>query len=157
MMGITPAISLFSINVGVKLVLTGKVRKLGGVKCLYENFSGPKLGEGKNFFGCMRCGQTREYFFDGVCDDCFCKIQKKKGCICPFIKLKQNSLYHCSLCEEFHGPDNSIVCKECVEKQVSQSVSGRVFYGVFIFIGIIICLFLGWLFLVVMKKKKSSR
>jgi hypothetical protein len=137
------------------------VRKLGRVKCLYENFSCPELGEGKNFFGCMRCRQKREYFFNGVCDNCFYEIQRKEGCVCPFTKLKQGSLYYCSLCEEFHGPDSSVICRQCAEGQDSKNENFRrketSFSSGSLGILVVIVVIVVGLFLVLKKRKKSSQ
>ncbi|CAG8590157.1 9899_t:CDS:2, partial [Scutellospora calospora] len=58
------------------------------IKCLYENLSKPG-SEGKSLFGCMRCSQSREYFFNGVCDNCFFEIQKEKN-MCKKCAEKQD-------------------------------------------------------------------
>ena len=124
----------------------GKVRKLGKIKCLYENLSRPG-SEGKSLFGCSKCNQAREYFFNGVCDECFCKIQKEKdSCICPFVKLRHDELYYCSFCEEFHGPSSSVVCNECDKKQNVNVQRKKVFFNVGLpsaLVGIVIGFFLG--------------
>ena len=60
----------------------------------------------------------KDFFFNGLCVDCFCKVQKDKSCVCPLTILsKEGRFYYCSFCEEFHTPHNAIVCKECAKKQ----------------------------------------
>ena len=131
------------------------------IRCRYENFDEPGVREGKSLFSCERCKQTREYFFDEVCEDCFCEIQKKKGsCVCPFETMKQDRSYYCSFCEEFHGPSYSVMCKECANKNQDAYIQRKgkeTSFGVVlasIFAGIVIGLFLGWLLLVKLRKKK---
>jgi hypothetical protein len=53
------------------------------------------------------------------------------------------------------------VCKKCAKKQDAQSLNKKeVLFGVGLpsaFVGVIIGLFLGWLFFVVIKKKKNQK
>lgn len=103
-----------------------------------------------------------EYFFDGICQDCFCKVQEGKGgCVCPFRAMKQDKFYHCSFCEEFHSPFHAIICKKCAEKQDSQNTNTQKekFFNTklpFMLGGIIIGLFIGWLLFVALRKKNNK-
>jgi len=118
---------------------------LGKVRCLYENFS--ELGrKGKSLFGCSKCNKTSEVFYNEICEDCFYEVQKEKGCVCPFVKMKQKELYYCSLCEKFHSSSDSVICKECVKKQDVYIQKKEAFFGVGLpsmFFGIIIGFVLG--------------
>jgi hypothetical protein len=140
----------------------GRIRKLGRVRCLYENLSKPG-SEGKSFWGCAKCHKTAEFFFNGICNDCFCEVQKQKNsCVCPFgIIEEKDKFYYCSFCEEFHGPFHWTICKKCAEKEDAQNFNPNVqkkgaFFSVglpSVFVGVAIGLFLGWIFFVVLKKK----
>ena len=62
-----------------------------------------------------------EYFFNKVCKDCFFEVQKEKGsCVCPLEVIGKDKSYYCSFCEEFHGPGNSVVCRECFNKEFKE-------------------------------------
>lgn len=140
----------------------GRVRKLERVRCFYENLSRPG-SEGKSFFGCVGCGKMAEYFFNGVCGDCFCKVQKEKNsCVCPFETTK-DKLCYCSFCEEFHSPLHWTLCKKCAKKQDNKSVGWskkEIFYRIglpSVFAGMVIGIFLGWLLFVVLIRKKKNQ
>lgn len=142
----------------------GKIRKLGRVRCFYENLSKPG-SEGKSLFGCAKCHKTKEFFFNGICEDCFCEVQKEKNsCVCPLTVRKQGNIYYCSFCEEFHSPFHWTVCKECVKKQDAQNLTDvqkkEAFFSIglpSVFVGMVIGFFLGWLFFVVLKSKNKKR
>lgn len=138
----------------------GLTRKLGKIKCLHEDFGEPNV---KSLFECSRCHVSNSYFFNGICLDCFCEIQKKKkSCVCPLIADKT---YYCSLCDECHGPQFSIVCKNCMKKQ-EELIERRGGYnqkkmflwiGLSILSGIIIGFLLCWLLLSVNKKLHTKK
>ena len=113
--------------------------------------------EGESLFGCMRCSQSREYFFNGVCDNCFFEIQKEKNsCVCPLEKMDRDRSYYCTLCEEFHGFGYWTMCKECAEKQDVSVQRKKAFVSIGLpsmFVGVIVGFFFGWLFLVKLRKK----
>jgi len=141
----------------------GRIKKLGRVRCLYENLSKPG-SEGKSLWGCIKCHGETEYLFNGICDNCFCEVQKEKNsCVCPFETIKKkDKFYYCSFCEEFHSPFHWTVCKKCAEKQDVQNLIQKkeAFFSVGLpsaFFGMIIGLFLGWLFFVVLKRKKIKK
>lgn len=139
----------------------GRVRKLGRIKCLYENLSRPG-SEGKSLMECMKCKEMTEFFFNGVCPDCFCEVQKEKNsCVCPLTSMKEfGKVYYCSFCEEFHGAGSSVVCKECAKKQDVNVQRKEAFFSVGLpsaFVGIVIGFFLGWLFLVKLRRKKPKK
>lgn len=135
----------------------GRKRKLGIIKCLYENFSKPG-SEGKSLFECRKCKKMTEYFFNGVCPGCFCEVQKKENsCVCPFESMEEvNKNYYCSFCEEFHGSNNSVICKNCAEK-VNNQTKGAFYKLVLprVFFGVIVCLLLGVFFFFFDNKKKQ--
>lgn len=143
----------------------GRIRKLGRVRCFYENLSKPG-SEGRSIFGCIKCHKETEYFFNGICGDCFCEVQKEKNsCVCPFkmVVEKSGEFYYCSFCEEFHGPLHWTICKECAKKQDAQNLTGvqkkEAFFSVGLpsaFVGVVIGIFLGWLFFAAFKKKKKK-
>ena len=139
----------------------GKVRKLGRVRLLHYFYDKP--AEGRSLMGCMKCRKCTETFLDGICIDCFCEDRKKKGCICPFEKETEELRkpffhYYCSLCEEFHT-GNAFICKKCFEKENAfyNEQKREIFWRVASLIGgIVIGLFLGWLLLVKLRKKKTK-
>ena len=125
---------------------SGKVRKIGRVKCL--EWEGVQ-------FDCGRCGRMAETFWDRICMECFYEVKKEKSCVCPFMKLRQGKLYFCSLCDEFHYP--KIFCKECARKQ--ETIKNAFFYVGLpsMAAGIIIGFFLCWLFLKIRQKKRKFK
>lgn len=138
----------------------GKVRKLGKVRILYENFNDEATGRyGKSLFGCVKCDKSSEFILNGICKDCFLEDQKNKGCICPFKNWEAGGyVYYCSLCEKAHTPGYAI-CRECVKKQDVSAERQRVFWKIVLpssVVGIIIGFFLGWLFLVKLRRKKNK-
>jgi hypothetical protein len=113
----------------------------------------------------MKCRKTTEFFFNGICLDCFCKVQKEKSsCACPFETIKESSkFYYCSFCEEFHSPFHWTICKECAKKQDGQSVNAQKkeeFFSVGLpsmLVGVVVGFFLGYLLFVVLRRKRKKQ
>lgn len=130
----------------------GKERKLGRINYLHWD---------RTRFQCANCGEMTDAFFNGVCTNCFCEVQKEKGCVCPISKLLEKGRpYYCSFCEEFHTTNNEIICRECKKKQDTHEQKKEAFLKVGLpsmLGGVIIGFFLGWLFLVKLRKKKTKK
>lgn len=141
----------------------GKVRKLSG----YESFHEKKpLCEKR----CIKCKQKTNHWIDKLCRKCFFEREKKRGCVCIFTKdynekegHHNNINYYCPLCEEAHSRE--ALCEKCFEKEQAK-YWGKLYTKKQLFlqivlptvgISLIIGFFLGWLFLVKLRKKKTKK
>lgn len=135
----------------------GKVRKMGWYQIISAKSS--------NFINpCVKCKRDTNYWIDKLCSRCFLERERKRGCVCfqtsGYDKNKghhDNVYYYCPLCEDVHPRES--LCKECFEKQIDSYQSEQIFLKVVLstmIISLIIGFFLGWLFLVKLRKKKSK-
>ena len=138
----------------------GKVRKLGNYETIYTEDS-------KFFNPCIKCKKVTGRWIDKLCSECFLEREEKRGCVCIWYKdyneskgHHNNINYYCPLCDEAHPRE--ALCKECFEKQIKHNENKKLFFRVIlpsVAIGMIMGLFLGWLFfrkLWKIKKKRGS-
>lgn len=128
----------------------GKVRKLGTIETI-------DWGKGV-LVGCSECSKMTRFFVrrlekkgEGVCEKCFLERAEKNGCICFHTK----GIHLCPICDEVHA--QPLLCEECMEKKMASYQRKQTFFKVILptaIISLIVGFFLGWLFLVKLRKKK---